>query len=131
MTNNRTLDLITYAVAGAAFLACAGIAAYHEISPDYNMGWVPRLIETLLVPTSLLLILLALIIDNDRLRQLAGTFALTSALFSIGFLWTIAAGGRITTYSDSHWTEPVALVVQVGYLLLWLWHAKRTERAVG
>ena len=129
MTDNRTFNLASYAVAAAAFLVCAGIATYHEVNPDFSMGWVPRIIETLLVPTSLLLILLALVIDNDRLRQLAGTVAITSALFNIGFLWTVAVGARITTYSDSHWTEPIALVVQVAYLVIWLLYAKRKEEA--
>ena len=131
MTDNRTFNLVSYAVAAAAFLVCAGIAIYHEVNPDFSMGWVPRIIETLLIPTSLLLILLALIIDNDRMRQLAGSVAVISALFSIGFMWTIAVGARITTYSDSHWTEPLALVVQVGYVIIWLLYAKRKEEASG
>lgn len=129
MTDNRTFNLVSYAVAAAAFLVCAGIATYHEVNPDFSMGWVPRIIETLLVPTSLLLILLALVINNDRLRQLAGTVALISAIFNVGFMWTIAVGARITTYSDSHWTEPIALVVQVAYFILWLLYVKRKEEA--
>ena len=119
MTDNRKLNIAFWVLWNIAFLASVWFAVWINVTEPSLEAVVPRIIDSLLAPVSLLLIGLAIWFRIEALSQLAASVALVSGVYSIALVTaTIGYENYPFPHSDDYWTEMLALVVQVIYIAL-------------
>ena len=121
MTDNRNLNRAFWVLWNVAFLASVWFAVWISVTEPSLEAVIPRIIDSLLAPVSLLLIGFAIWFRIEALHRLAAPVAVISGLFTIAFVSaTIGVEDYPFPHSDDYWTEILALVVQVIYVALYI-----------
>ena len=119
MTDNRKINIAFWVLWNVAFLASVWFAVWINVTQPSLEAVVPRIIDSLLAPVSLLFIGFAVWFRFETLSRLAAAIAVISGVYSIALVTaTIGYENYPFPHSNDYWTEILALVVQVIYIAL-------------
>ena len=114
------LKIVWWVIYAICFIVALYIGIFVERAPLAGESLlIPMIVETLFVPVSLILIGFAMYYPNERLKSLAASLAIVSAILGIGF----TLGDLTLSDSDPEgWVfiQFITPVPQVIYLYLYL-----------
>ena len=114
------LKIVWWAVYAVCLIVTLLIGIFVALAPLESESLIPKIVETLFSPVSLILIGFAMFYPNARLQSLAASLALVSALLCIGFTWGYLINAPLLNPEGWFFVQLITAAPQVIYLYLYL-----------